>query len=155
VVGDWVVVASYRAGLIGVRVASAGGRLTAERAWVNKDLPMNFSSPVRVGRHIFGLGPNKRIVCAALEDGHLAWAKAGYFTTAAEMAYASFLVMGENILINTGAGDLFLIAGDPSDCRELGRAKACGPNWCNPAYADGRLYLRDGLKRPAIFTAWN
>jgi len=146
VVEDWVVVASYRAGLIGVKVTSAGGRLTAERAWVNKDLPMNFSSPVRVGRHIFGLGPNRRIVCAALEDGHLAWAKSGYVTTTAELAHASFLVMGENILINTDAGDLFLIAGDPSDCRELGRAtKVCGPNWCNPAYADGRLYLRDGL----------
>ena len=54
--------------------------------------------------------------------------------------------LGENILIHTDAGELFLIAADPSDCRELGRAKACGPNWCNPAYADGRLYLRDGLK---------
>ena len=31
---------------------------------------------------------------------------------------------------------------------ELGTAQVCGANWCNPAYADGKLYLRDGNKGP-------
>jgi outer membrane protein assembly factor BamB len=67
-------------------------------------------------------------------------------TTAAEMAHASFLVMGPNILVLTDDGLLALIAADPTGCRELGRARVCSANWCNPAYADGRLYLRDGMK---------
>ena len=38
------------------------------------------------------------------------------------------------------------MAADPAQCRELGRMQVCGKNWCSPAYADGRLYVRDGLR---------
>ena len=38
---------------------------------------------------------------------------------------------------------LVLIAADPTACKEIARAQVCGINWCNPAYADGKLYLRD------------
>jgi hypothetical protein len=41
---------------------------------------------------------------------------------------------------------LLLIAADPAACREIGRAQVCGMNWCSPAYANGRLYVRDGFK---------
>ena len=146
VVGDWVLAGSYRAGLVGIKVSADGLGLKAERAWLNKDVPMNFSSPVCVGRHLFGLGPARQLVCVEVETGHVAWTKQGYFTTAAEVAHAAFLVMGENILVCTDDGLVALIAGDPTGCRELGRARVCGINWCNPAYADGRLYLRDGIK---------
>ena len=27
--------------------------------------------------------------------------------------------------------------------RIIAMVKVCGKNWCNPAYADGKLYLRD------------
>ena len=85
-------------------------------------------------------------MCAEVETGRLCWSRQGYLTTPAETAYASFLVMGENILVSTDSGELVLITGDPAACHDLGRAKVCGLNWCNPAYADGRLYIRDGLK---------
>jgi len=155
IMGDWVVVGSYRAGLVGVKVSAeradadkAGTRapLRAEKVWQNKQVPMNFSSPVCVGRYLFGLGPARQLVCVEVETGHLAWSKQGYVTTAAELAHAAFLVMGENILLYSDDGLLALIAGDPAGCRELGRAHVSGMNWCNPAYADGRLYLRDGMK---------
>ena len=32
---------------------------------------------------------------------------------------------------------------DSKGFADLGRAQVCGRNWCNPAYAGGRLYLRD------------
>jgi hypothetical protein len=56
------------------------------------------------------------------------------------------VVTGPNILALTDSGTLVLFAADPAGFKELGTAQACGMNWCNPAYADGRLYLRDGLK---------
>jgi outer membrane protein assembly factor BamB len=146
VLGDYVVVGSYKAGLVGVRVSADGADLRAERAWVNKDLSMNFSSPVIAGRHLFGLGPGRRVVCVEPETGRLAWAKEGYVTTPSEVAHASFMVLEDNVLVCTDTGELVLIAADPAGPRELGRAQVCGPNWCYPAYADGRLYLRDGFK---------
>jgi len=146
VVGDRVVVGSYRAGLVGVKVSAEGPRLKAERAWVNKEMTVNFSDPVAAGNYLFSLGPGKQIVCVEVETGRVAWSKKGFLTTAQEMAHVSFLAMGENILILTDTGDLILIAGDPTECRELGRTHVCGMNWCNPAYAQGRLYVQDGIK---------
>ena len=66
--------------------------------------------------------------------------------TSADVAHASFLAMGQSILVCTDGGQLVLMAADPGAFRELGRAQVCGLNWCNPAYVDGRLYVRDGIK---------
>ena len=51
--------------------------------------------------------------------------------------------MHDNILILTDSGELILIAADPQKCRELARAQIATANWCNPAYASDKLYLRD------------
>ena len=107
---------------------------------------MNFSSPVAVGNYLYGLGPAKNLVCVDISSGKATWSKDGYFTTSADKAHAAFIVMGKNILTLTDGGQLALFAADPKEFRETGRAQVCGLNWCNPAYADGRLYLRDGIK---------
>lgn len=146
IVDDWVVVGSYQAGLIGVKISAAGNDLKIEQAWTNKLAAMNFSSPIAVGMHLYGLGPAKNLVCVEIATGKIMWSKEGYFTTAANVAHASFLGLGKNILVCTDGGQLALIAADPAEFRELGRAQVCGLNWCNPAYADGRLYVRDGIK---------
>jgi hypothetical protein len=54
--------------------------------------------------------------------------------------------MRNRILILTDGGQLVLMAADPREFREFGRAQVCAMNWCNPAYADGRLYGRDGIR---------
>ena len=38
-------------------------------------------------------------------------------------------------------------AADPKEAREISRSQVCGANWCNPAYVDGRLFLRDGNRQ--------
>ncbi len=146
IVGDRVIVGSYKKGLVGIKVSREVGAWKAERAWVNKAAAMNFSSPVAVGKHVYGLGPAKNIVCVDVDTGKIEWSKEGYIHTSADVAHAAFLVLGANILICTDGGLLVLIAADPKECRELGRAQVCGLNWCNPAYAKGRLYIRDGIK---------
>ena len=143
---NWVVAGSYQAGLMGVKISADGAGLRAEAAWTNKAAAMNFSSPIATDRHLYGLGPAKNLVCVEIATGQIVWSKDGYFNTAPNVAHASFLGVGKNILVCTDAGQLVLIAADPAACRELGRAQVCGMNWCNPAYADGRLYVRDGLK---------
>lgn len=146
IVDDWVIAGSYQAGLIGVKISSDSGSLKAEQVWINKEAAPNFSSFVAVGRHLYGLGPAKNLLCVEAETGKIAWSKDGYFTTAPNVAYASFLALGKSVLVCTDGGQLILLAADPSACREISRAQVCGMNWCHPAYADGRLYVRDGLK---------
>ena len=145
IVNDWIVAGSYQAGLIGVGVSATASGLKAEQVWTNKALAMNFSSPVAVGRYFYGLGPAKNIVCAEIETGRILWSKEGYISSSADVAHAALLVLGKNILVLTDGGELVLLAADSARCRELGRVQVCGKNWCNPAYANGRLYVRDGI----------
>ncbi len=104
------------------------------------------STPIGTWQHLYGLGPAKNLICVEIATGKIAWSKDGHFATAPNVAYAAFLVLGKNILVCTDGGQVALLAADPAECRELGRAQVCGLNWCNPAYAGGRLYVRDGIK---------
>ncbi len=143
---DVAVVSSHQVGMLGIKISATGTNVTADTAWVSKDAAMNFSSPVAVGRHLYGLGPRKNLVCVDIPTGQLKWSQDGYFTTSADKAHGAFIVMGNNILALTDGGELVMFAADPDAFKELGRVQVCAINWCNPAYADGRLYLRDGNK---------
>ena len=145
VVDDRVITGSYQAGLIGAQVASSGGHLQATPVWTNSALAMNFTSPVAVGGFIFGVGPAKNLVCVEAASGRVAWSKEGYFTADAGSTFAALLVIGPNLLLQTDGGQAVLIASDAAACRELGRTQVCGKTWSHPAYADGRLYVQDGL----------
>ena len=46
----------------------------------------------------------------------------------------------------TDLGELIFVAADPTQYTELGRAHVCGRTWSHPAYADGKLYVREGLR---------
>jgi hypothetical protein len=138
-----VLVASHQAGLIGIKVTQDGANLKADRAWTNKQAAINFASPVAVGPYLYGVGPNRNLLCVDTATGKEAWSKDGYFTHDGGHSHAGLIVMGQNILALTDSGQLVLFAADPKECHELARAQICGQTWCNPAYADGHLYLRD------------
>ncbi len=140
---DLVLVASHQIGLVATRIARSGDALTATEAWVDKKMTINFSSPVVVGDHLYGLGPAKNLVCIDLATGQLAWEKTGLIQTEGGRAEAAFLAMGRNILTLLDTGELLLFAAESKEFKELGRTQACGRTWCNPAYVSGRLYLRD------------
>jgi len=151
--GDLVIAGSHQSGLLGVRVVSEGGNWKATPVWTCRDGAPNFSSPVLVGDRVFGLGPAKNIVCLNAATGVLDWSESGLISTSADKAYGGLLVVGTHVLLLTDTGELILFAADSAAYRELGRAQVVGVNWCNPAFADGVLYLRDGLKREGTWRA--
>lgn len=147
VAGNRVVVGSHQSGLLGLDVAPHGGAWEVTVAWTNKEAAPNFSCPVLVDGHVYGLGADRDVVCVEVATGATRWKKAGWMSSAADKAHAGFVVVGgKSVLMLTDSGELILFAADPAGCRELGRVQVCGANWCNPALAGGRLYLRDGLK---------
>lgn len=143
VVGDTIVVGSYTAGLIGIRVRKGLRGVEAAEAWRDRSLGVNFSCPVEVGGYVYGLGPGNRLFCVEARAGARAWVEEGFFSGMLEQGFASFLVAGQHILILAERGQLLMIAANPSGCRLLARATACGSNWCTPAYTDGLLIVRD------------
>jgi outer membrane protein assembly factor BamB len=141
VLDDMVVVSSHEAGLIGFRVNASDGGMKAQRAWVRKDLAINVASPVLVGKSLYGLGPKKQLFCADVKTGKDSWSKSG--AVAGPATYISMLVMKDNLLVLGDSGNLYLIAADPNAYHLLSSTKVCGKNWCNPAYVDGKLLIRD------------
>jgi outer membrane protein assembly factor BamB len=144
VVDDMVLVASFQIGLAGVRISRDGADWQSTKAWAARDSAMNFASPVAVGGYVYGLGPARNFVCVEVKSGRQLWSKEGYVAGAAGSDHAAFLVMGGNILALTDGGELVLFPADPGGFKELGRVQVCGRNWCNPAYSDAKLFLRDG-----------
>lgn len=144
---DVVVVGSHTAGLTGIKITRTGDAFSAENAWVNKDAAPNFSHPVANGRFLFGLGPDKQVVCVDMETGELHWSHSGNIITSASKAYSGFINAQGNILQLTDAGELILFRASPGQYEQLGRVQVAGVNWCSPALSDGVLYLRDGTRK--------
>ena len=149
VVGDIVVVSSHQAGLIGIKVSPAGHdkALTAERAWVLRGSAMiNFSSPVAVDGHLYGLGRSRTLLCVDVRTGKPAWTKDWPDSRTFGKGWAAMTVMGRNVTALTEDGTLLMFPADPKAFRLTAKTRVCRKNWCHPAYADGKLYLRDATE---------
>jgi outer membrane protein assembly factor BamB len=139
---DIVVVSSHQVGMVGVRVSAEG----ATQAWLSKESAMNFSSPVAIRNHLYGLGPKSDIICVDIPTGKQLWSKPGYFTTSPDRSEGALIAFKDNLLMLTDGGRLVLFAESPTEFHEVATAQICGLNWCNPAYVDGKLFLREGVK---------
>ena len=146
VVDDMVIVSSYLAGLIGIKVARNGDVFSAERAWVDKSSSINFANPVAIGHHLYGLGKARKLICLDVRTGKPAWTKDWTSSRMFGRGYASFMVMKDRILGLAEDGTLFLLAADVKALHMIATVKVCGKNWCSPAYAGGRLFLRDAAE---------
>ena len=100
--GDMVVVSSHEAGLLGFRVTPAADGLKAERAWVRKDLAINFSSPVLVGQFLYGLGSEEEALLPGRRDGPGQWVQDQ--RVASPAAFVSLLVMKDNLFVLGDSG---------------------------------------------------
>jgi outer membrane protein assembly factor BamB len=142
---DMIFVASHEIGLVGVKVSSDDGiAWQATKAWSHRELAINIASPVLAGGYIYGLGPEKNFICVEAKTGKLMWSQTGYITGPPDASHAAFIVMNKNILALTDGGQLVLFPADPKAFKEISRVQVCGKTWCNPAYSNGKLYLRDG-----------
>lgn len=143
-----VVIGSHQTGLIGVRVKAEGGGYVAAEAWRRMEAAPNFASGFWFARSYYGLGPSRNLVCVDLATGTMRWSQDSWISSSADKAHAGFVFDASRALALLDDGQLILWEPRPAGYRELGRTQVCGVNWCQPAVADGRLYVREGLKGP-------
>jgi hypothetical protein len=141
--GDHVLFASYTTGLRRVAVKAEGSKVQAAQAWLNPALTINLATPVLVGRHLYGHGPDKDFVCVEADTGAIRWRQSGF------NQYASTIASGSRLLVLNDAGEVLLLEANPDQYRELGRFQACGKTFSHPAYAHGVLYTRDSRELAA------
>ena len=96
--------------------------------------------------HLYSYGPirTKDYVCVNAATGELKWRQDGFGIGKDQTDYASTIAVGHNLLVLTYDGQLVLIGGNPEKYTELGRVQVCGKTWSHPAFADGKLFVRDG-----------
>jgi outer membrane protein assembly factor BamB len=142
IVGDFITVNSQTIGLVGFKITNENGNLKATQSWANKQLRINVASPVWQDGYLYTLGASRDLACVDAANGQMKWSQPGFGR--GEKDNASIIVVGKNLLVLTEAGELVLVAANREKYQELGRLQVCGSNWCHPAYANGRLYFRDG-----------
>ena len=132
---------SHTFGLRSYKIVKDGDTVRAVENWANRDLRINIATPVIVGNYIYSQGPRKDFICADALTGKLQWTQSGFGEN-----YSSIVAFDKSLLVLSDLGELILIAADPASYTELGRAHVCGKTWSHPAYADGKLYVREGLR---------
>ena len=145
-----IVLGSHQVGLVGLTPDAAADSGVRQR-WIRRDAAPNFSCGFGIGRHYYGLGPSSDLVCVEADSGSLAWTEENWTSSSADKAHAGFVWSGGDDARSIALlddGQLILWAPRPDGYRELGRSQVARGNWCSPAFAGGRLYLRDGLKGP-------
>ena len=105
-------------------------------------LLQSYGTAVGVGDCFYNQGANRDYVCFDAKSGRINWSQPGFGQ--GKKDYSSTLVAGKNLLVLNEEGTLLLLEANPAKYAELSRAQVCGNTWSFPAYADGRLYVRDG-----------
>jgi outer membrane protein assembly factor BamB len=142
IVGDTVTVNSTTIGLVCFKIEKDGGEQKAVPLWTNAGLKINVATPVAAGNYLFSQGASRDFVCVDAMTGRQMWRQNGFGENV-----SSPIVLGGDLLVHTDRGELVLMAADPQKYVEKGRAQVTGRTWSHPAYADGRLYLREGVDR--------
>jgi hypothetical protein len=140
--GNRITISSSTIGMIQYAVAKEGSQFDIKPAWENKDVKVTIATSVLVNGKLYGLGTSKGqsasdYACVDAATGKTLWTKPGFGD------YASTTAFGDKLLVLNSNGEMFLLAADPSGYKELGRMQACGKTYSHPAYANGRLYVRD------------
>lgn len=144
--GDTVTVTSTSIGTIRFKISQTDGAFSAARAWENASMKVVISSPIQVGASIFSPGPGNKcdLVCLNALTGEERWKEPGLGD------YASITAVNDSLLVLDSTGELRLVQATDSGYKELGRSHFMGKTWASPAYADGRLFLKDGAKLAAV-----
>jgi len=135
---DSVIVNSHTFGVIRFAIEKKDGKFSARQEWANRQLAINLATPVIVEHQLYSQGPAKDFISADVLTGKQNWSQPGFGKD-----YSATLVFGKNLLTITDDGQLVLIEPNPVKYVERVRTQICGKNWNFPAYAEGKLYVRD------------
>lgn len=136
---DSVVVASTSIGTQKFKISKKGTDVVAEQAWENKPCKTILGTPTLIGNYLFTLGPgdHTELECLDFATGNPVWTHPGFGD------YASLTTVNDKILALNSTGELILIRVNNASYEELGRVQLCAKTWASPAYADGKIYVKD------------
>lgn len=131
---------SYNRGCAVVKVEPDGtGACKVKLVYENKAMQAHFSTPVRVGRWLYGCSdPDPgMLICLDVQNGEVRWRQRGYGKGSLLAADGMLIVLGDR-------GKLALVEATPEAYREKSHTQPFkGRSWTVPSLAGGRLYVRN------------
>ncbi len=141
--------ASYDVGAVLLQLGplgpgGAGGDAPPVRElWRNRVMKNHFSSSVHREGHVYGFD-GATLKCVSLSTGEQTWAKRGF-------GKGSLILVGDKLVVLADQGTIALLDASPDGYVERARFQALeGKSWTAPAYAGGRLYLRNLTEMMAL-----
>jgi outer membrane protein assembly factor BamB len=122
-------------------VSQALSAWSVQPAWNTKMLKPSFNDVVVDRGYVYGLD-GSYLACVDVTSGKRAW-RAG---RDGQYGRGQIVLLAEQhlLLITTEAGEVALVAADPSGYREWGKFTAIeGKTWNHPAVAGGRIFVRN------------
>lgn len=138
IVGDNIVLNTHTVGMISYLISKDGDKLTAKESWRNKNAKINLATPVLVGGFLYTHGPTRNFLCVDASNGEVKWTQNGFGEQ-----FSSTISVGDRLVVVSDSGELFLLKANPNRYEELARMQVCGKTWNFPAFANGKLYVRD------------
>jgi outer membrane protein assembly factor BamB len=140
---DTLTVNSHTFGLVAMKISKGGSVFKATPRWTNAQAKINLATPTFVDGFLYSQGGlnAKTLICVDASNGEMKWAQPGFGKDVKD--YSSVISVGKKLLVLTYDGQLLLLAANPEKYTELGRLQVCGSTWSHPAFADGKLYVRD------------
>jgi outer membrane protein assembly factor BamB len=134
---------SYGVGAAVLELEPAGDTFTAREVWRNIRMKNQFAGSVLHEGFLYGLD-EAILACVDAATGELKWKGGRYGYGQVVLADGHLIVLAEN-------GDLALVRATPERHVEIARFAALeGKTWNYPAFADGRLLVRN-LQEMAAF----
>lgn len=133
----------YGVGAAVLELTPDGDRFRVREVWRNIRMKNQFSGSVHHDGYIYGLD-EAILACVDAATGELKW-KGGRY------GYGQVALAGDHLVVLTEDGDLALVRATPERHEEIARIPALeGKTWNYPAFADGRLLVRN-LQEMAAF----
>ena len=141
VAGGRVILGGYNQPTVSLELTGRGRRLKTDRKWKNREISMYMSSPVLVGRHVFGLTHRNRgqLFCVDAMTGAVAWATPGRLAE-----NAAIVVAGRVLLVLTTDGNLLVVAAQGDSYKELAKYQLSdSATWAHPALVGSKLLVKN------------
>ncbi len=144
---DQIYSGAFRVGGGLVKLQMKNGLIEPEPVYFSPKLPIGLGGVVKVGEYFYG-STGQAYLCVDFATGTVKWEDRALAPAASCFADGRLYLHGEN-------GDVALVEPTPEAYREQGhftppeqpkRANAMEKSWAYPVVANGRLYIRDGVK---------
>lgn len=112
-----------------------------QQQWISRKLKPSFNDYVVHQEQVYGFDQNI-LACLDAKTGEQQWKRGRY-------GFGQMLLFpaSDHLLVLGEAGELVLVAADAKAHRELGKLSVIeGKTWNHPAWADGKLYVRNGAE---------